>query len=308
MVPRRIKVCGASAIEFIMTPSALILILLAALLHATWNYLAKKSRDKLSFLWLFVLAAIVIYFLPFVYRLRSHHIPTNGWIYIFATGFIHAFYFWFLGAAYERGDLSTVYPIARGTAPVLVPFVAAGWLRESPSVLGAFGIGLVAVGIYTINLPNFSWRALLQVWRAMRRGPVLLAFSTGITTTLYTVADKQGVQSVDPFIYIYLMFVLSVLFLTPWMLLRKRKELRNEWMTNKRTIGLVGFMCLGTYLMVLSAMATPSKISYIAAGRECSIIFSALFGILLLKESHGRLKIVGAIVIVLGLVCIAFAK
>lgn len=295
-----------------MTPIALILILLAALLHATWNYLAKKSRDKLSFLWLFVITAVAIYFVPFVYRLRSHHIPNDGWIYIFATGLIHAFYFWFLGAAYERGDLSTVYPIARGTAPVLVPFVAAGWLREFPSVLGALGIGLVAVGIYTINLPKFSWRALLHVWRAMRHGPALLAFSTGIMTTLYTVVDKRGVQSgvqsVDPFIYIYLMFVLSVLFLTPWMLLRKRKELRNEWMVNKRTIGLVGFMCLGTYLLVLSAMATPSKVSYIAAGRECSIIFSVLFGILLLKESHGRQKILGAVVIVLGLVCIALAK
>lgn len=291
-----------------MTTTALIFILLAALLHATWNYLAKKSRDKLAFLWLFLIVAMVIYFVPFVYRLRSHHIPTDGWIYIFATGLIHAFYFWFLGAAYERGDLSTVYPIARGTAPVLVPFVAAGWLREFPSVLGALGIGLVAVGIYTINLPDFSWRGSLQTWRAIRHGPVLLAFSTGIMTTLYTVVDKRGVQSVDPFIYIYLMFVLSVLFLTPWMLLRKRKELRNEWVNNKRTIGLVGFMCLGTYLLVLSAMATPSKVSYIAAGRECSIIFSALFGILLLKELHGRQKIVGAVVIVLGLVCIAFAK
>ena len=291
-----------------MTTIALIFILMAALLHATWNYLAKKSRDKLAFLWLFVLTATVIYFVPFVYWLRSHHIPTDGWIYIFATGLIHAFYFWFLGAAYERGDLSTVYPIARGTAPVLVPFVAAGWLREFPSALGAFGIGLVAVGIYAINLPGFSWRGLLQTWRVMRHGPVLLAFSTGIMTTLYTVVDKRGVQFVDPFIYIYLMFVLSMLFLTPWMLLRKRKELQNEWMNNKRTIGLVGFMCLGTYLLVLSAMATPSKVSYIAAGRECSILFSALFGVLLLNELRGRQKIMGAVVIVLGLVCIAFAR
>ena len=291
-----------------MTTLALILILLAAFLHATWNYMAKKSRDKLSFLWLFIIAAMVIYLVPFLYRLRSHHIPANGWIYIFATGLIHAFYFWFLGAAYERGDLSTVYPIARGTAPVLVPFVAAGWLREFPSILGALGIGLVAAGIYTTNLPAFSWHALLQAWRAMRRGPSLLAFSTGITTTLYTVVDKQGVQLVDPFIYIYLMFVLSVLLLSPWMLLRKRKELQNEWANNKRTVGLVGFMCLGAYLLVLSAMATPSKVSYIAAGRECSILFSALFGILLLKELHGRQKIVGAMLIVLGLGCIALAK
>jgi len=291
-----------------MTSTALVLILLAAFLHSTWNYLAKKSYDKLSFLWLFLIAAMVIYFVPFVYWLRSHQIPMNGWIYILATGLIHAFYFWFLGAAYERGDLSTVYPIARGTAPVLVPFLAAGWLGEFPSVLGGLGIGLVAVGIYTINLPGFSLRSLLETWRAMRHGPVLLAFSTGIMTTLYTVVDKLGVQLVDPFIYIYLMFVLSVLFLAPWMFWRKRKELRDEWATNKRTIGIVGFMCLGTYLLVLSAMATPSKISYIAAGRECSIFFSALFGILLLKELHGLQKIAGAILIVLGVGCIAFAR
>jgi drug/metabolite transporter (DMT)-like permease len=116
------------------------------------------------------------------------------------------------------------------------------------------------------------------------------------------------VQFVDPFIYIYLMFVLSALLLTPWMLLRKRRELLNEWMNNKRTIGIVGFMCLATYLLVLSAMATQSKVSYIAAGRECSILFSALFGILLLKELHGGQKIVGAMLIVLGVGCIAFAR
>ena len=291
-----------------MSGIALGIVLTAAFIHAGWNFLAKKSHRKIVFIWWTLLATLIFYFPMFIFAASRATVSATGWICIIATIILHAFYFWFLGAAYERGDLSTVYPIARGTAPVLVPFLAAGWLGEFPSVLGGLGIGLVAVGIYTINLPGFSLRSLLETWRAMRHGPVLLAFSTGIMTTLYTVVDKLGVQLVDPFIYIYLMFVLSVLFLAPWMFWRKRKELRDEWATNKRTIGIVGFMCLGTYLLVLSAMATPSKISYIAAGRECSIFFSALFGILLLKELHGLQKIAGAILIVLGVGCIAFAR
>lgn len=291
-----------------MTSLALILVVLSAFGHSGWNYLTKSSKHKVTFLWLMLIAAGVIYITPFWYRLRSHPIPVGGWPYILATGLIHSIYFSFLGMAYKRGDLSTVYPIARGTAPALVPFVAAVWLREFPSVLGAIGIALVVIGIQTVGLPGLSRSSLSQFWQSLKRGPVKFAFLTGLMTTLYTIVDRQGVQRVDPFVYIYLQMVLTALFLMPWMIARKRKEIQYEWTVNKWRAGIVGLLCVGTYLLILSAMTLPVKVSYIAAGRECSILFSTLLGILILHEPRGLQKVMGAVVVILGIGFIAFAR
>jgi drug/metabolite transporter (DMT)-like permease len=292
-----------------MTSLALTLVLLSALGHSSWNYLAKSSKHKVVFLWLMLIASGVIYGIPFWYRLRSHPIPADGWPYILATALIHSLYFTFLGMAYRHGDLSTVYPIARGTAPALVPFVAATWLHEFPSALGAGGIALVVIGIQIVGLPGLSRLSLARFWHDLSRGPVGFAFLTGLTTTLYTVVDRQGVQRVDPFIYEYLQFVLCALFLMPWMITRKREEIKYEWTANRWRAGIVGLVCFGTYLLVLSAMAMPGiKVSYITAGRECSILFSTLFGILLLREPRGLQKVIGAVIIVTGIGCIAFAR
>jgi drug/metabolite transporter (DMT)-like permease len=291
-----------------MTSFALILVLLSAVGHSGWNYLTKSSRYKVTFLWLMLIAAGVIYGIPFWYRLRFHPISADGWPYIIATGLIHSLYFSFLGMAYKRGDLSTVYPVARGTAPALVPFVAAIWLREFPSTLGVIGIALVVTGIQIVGLPGLSRSSLYHFWQSLRRGPVGFAFLTGLMTTMYTVVDRQGVHRVDPFVYIYLQMVLTAFLLMPWMLARKREEVYYEWTANKWRAGAVGLLCVGAYLMVLWAMTLPVKVGYIAAGRECSILFSTLLGILLLQEPRGLQKVIGAVIIILGVGFIVFAR
>ena len=291
-----------------MTPLVLILIVISALGHSAWNYLAKSSKHKVVFLWLMLIAAGIIYGIPFLWRLRSHPIPADGWLYVLATCAIHSLYFSFLGMAYRRGDLSTVYPVARGTAPALVPFLAALWLHEFPSKLGAAGIALVVIGMQVVGLPGFSSPALRRFWRDLSRGPIGLAFLTGLMTTLYTVVDRQGVQRIDPFVYIYLQMAVTALFLAPWMIKSKREEIRYEWSAHKWRAGAVGLLCVGAYGIILWVMTSSIKVSYIAAGRECSILFSSLLGILLLNEKRGPQKIIGAIVIVSGIICITFAS
>lgn len=291
-----------------MTSLALVLVIISALGHSSWNYLAKASKHKVAFLWLMLISSGVIFSIPFWIRVRTHPIPANGWPYILATSIIHSLYFSFLGMAYKHGDLSTVYPIARGTAPALIPFVGILWLNELPSILGAIGIVLVVIGIQIIGLPGFSKSALRQFWSDLSRGPVGLAFLTGLTITFYTIVDRQGARRVDPFVYMYIQMVITALFLAPWMIAAKRKEIQYEWTVNRWRAGTVSLLCVGTYTLVLWVMTFPVKISYIAAGRECSILFSALFGILLLKEMRATQKIIGAIVIILGITCIGFAR
>lgn len=100
-----------------MSGTALLMVLVSAFLHAFWNYLVKKSRNKLAFIWCSILAAVIIYFPMFLYFYAGMKVSAAGWACIAATGILHTFYFFFVGSSYERGDLSVVYPLARGFGP-----------------------------------------------------------------------------------------------------------------------------------------------------------------------------------------------
>lgn len=290
-----------------MSGLSLGIVLTAAFLHAGWNYLLKKSQKKIVFTWWFLLVALVLYFPMFFYFWPKTMICAQGWTCIFATGLLHFLYFWFMGGAYERGDLSLVYPLARGSGPLFVPFFAVVLIHEQLSIPGVLGIALVVFGIYVIHLPSFSGQSFLEPFLAVRGGGSLWALCTGGTIAAYSLVDKVGVGLVHPPVYIYLMFVITWLLLSPYVLAKKRMWLKKEWLINRYTIVMVGFLVLGTYLMVLFAMQM-TKVSYVVAVREVSIVFSALYGIICLKEKHGRQKLIGACLITVGVVFIGLSR
>ncbi len=290
-----------------MTGIALGIVLSAGFLHAGWNYLFKKSQRKVVFTWWFLLAATILYFPMFLYFWPQTTISQTGWVCIVASGIVHGLYFWFMGEAYERGDLSLVYPLFRGAGPLLVPVLAVIFLQERLSPTGIIGIVLVITGIYFIHLQSFSLQSLLVPFRALRGSASLWALFTGGTIAAYSLIDKVGVGAVYPPVYIYLMILISWLFLSPFVLVKKRKGLQNELRASKVLVLAVGFLVVFTYLMVLFAMQI-SKVSYVVAVREVSIIFSTYYGIILLREKHGRQKVVGAILITLGVVFIGTAR
>ena len=282
-----------------MTATALALVLVAAFMHAFWNYLAKKSRHKIAFIWWIILLAVIFYFPMFWYYFAEAQISALGWTCMLATGFLHTFYFFFVGSSYERGDLSVVYPLARGFGPFWVPILAVVFLRERLSLSGIAGIGLVVAGIYVIHLKSFSVKTVFEPFRAIRRPGSIWALLTGCTIAAYSLVDKVGIQSVHPPVYIYFIFFIPLLLLTPYVYIKKQVPLKEEWQINKKPIMAVGFLVVFTYLLVLFAMQT-SNVSYVVAARELSIVFSALFGTFWLGEDHRQPRLIGAALIAAG--------
>jgi drug/metabolite transporter (DMT)-like permease len=290
-----------------MSATAMLIVLVAAFLHAFWNYLAKKSRNKIAFIWWFILFAVVFYFPMFLYFFVESKISAVGWTCIVATGLLHTFYFFFIGSSYEQGDLSVVYPLARGFGPFWVPILAVVVLREQLSLQGVIGIAFVVGGIYAIHLKSFSLETLFEPFTAIRSAASIWALLTGCTIAAYSLVDKVGVKSVHPALYIYFIFLIPLIFLTPYVLAKERGALKPEWQRNKGTIAVVGFLVAFTYLLVLFAMQT-SNVSYVVAVREVSIVFSALFGIIWLGEGHRRPRFIGAFLIACGVIFIGLSQ
>lgn len=290
-----------------MSGIALSIVLLAAFLHAGWNYLTKKSQRKIAFIWWFLLTALALYLPMFLYFWPQTDLNREGWLCVSATGILHALYFWFMGGAYERGDLSLVYPLSRGSGPIFVPILAVLIIHEQLSLFGIIGISLVVLGIYIIHLRSFTGLSVFEPFIALRGGGSLWALCTGLTIAAYSLVDKVGVSIVYPPVYIYLMMAISWILLSFYVLKKERVALKEEWVTNKGSILVVGFFVFFTYLIVLFAMRL-SKISYVVAVREVSIVFSAIFGIVWLGEKNVRQKLVGAFLITIGVAVIGFSR
>ena len=282
-----------------MTTAALLLVLGAAVIHAAWNALAKRAGDPIAFLWSIGLVGSLLYTPGALYVLRDGF-GRAALPFVIATVLLHAIYFFALGRAYHLGDLSLVYPVARGTGVALVPMLAFAVFDERLSPLGATGIALVVMGIFSLHWPHAPRRARLLApgtgW----------ALATGLTIAGYSLVDKAGVARLHPLPYIWLMELGACVCLIPIALWRYQ-ALRREWQLNWRTIVLAGLMSPGSYLLVLFAFQL-SKAGYVVAGREVSIVFSALIGAFWMREGALGRRLVGAAVVAAGVVCVTLAR
>ncbi len=289
-----------------MPLGALALILISAVLHASWNLIAKHNRGSSLFFFQALVAATVIFLAPFIVLLIQNPFPPEGWIWIILTGIIHTFYFGTLATAYRRADLSVAYPIARGLGPALVLVVAVGILREPVSTLGVAGVLAVVFGIYTINIQRNgagSWLAPIQ---ALTRPEGRYAAATGVSIAAYTLIDNQGVSVVNPLVYIYFMYALSGLgvlvifaFSPPdWSALRQPKP----W----AQAAALAVLSITAYSLVLTAL-TMAPTPYVSAARELSIVIGAALGVLFLGEPLRRERIGGAVLVAVGVAMIAVA-
>ena len=286
-----------------MSGPALALVVCAAVLHAIWNALAKRADNQFVFLWCSVSLATALLLPLGLLRLPAEPAPASGLPFVAASVAIHALYFWALGRAYRHGDFSRVYPMARGLGVALVPLVALPLFGERLSWLGSLGVGLVVLGIAALGALPAATRA--SVARASSAGTAW-ALVTGLTIAAYSLVDKAGVARLHPMPYIALMGASLSVVLAP-IVLADRPALGREWRRHWRTILVASAMNLTSYLLVLFAFRL-SKVGYVVAARELSILFSAFIGSLWLGEGRLGPRLAGASVVLAGVVCVAFAR
>jgi drug/metabolite transporter (DMT)-like permease len=281
-----------------MTGLAFAIVLVAATFHALWNFAAKKVSGNLSVLWLGLCLASVLSWPLAIYFYQGAALTPVGIACMLATGVIHAFYFGLIGQAYQRGDISLVYPVARGTGVAGTAVLASLWLRESLTPIGMAGIVVICLGTALLGSGQRRHRDGFAAY--------LYALSVGLTIALYSVVDKLGVGTVHPVVYISSMSTLAALFLLPYMTWRRRIECCHALSRFKSYIGVIGVGSIGTYLMILFAYRLGPA-SYIVAVREFSVVLGALLGVILLREQITFRKIGGMTAIVAGIILVKMA-
>ncbi len=285
-----------------MTLDNLALILGSTLVHVFANTAFKRSKTPTIFSWGMLAAAVVLYSPLWL----SFHFSWFILAIVCLSGLLDAMYFLSMSQAYRRADLSVAYPLARGTAPLLLVVWATLFLAERPSVVGYLGIALVAFGLYTVNLEGaHDW---LRPLRSLREPGPRWALVAGLFISLYTALDKYGVFSTGlaPMTYTYQTLVWTVIWMTPFVLAQHRwPQVRAEWRASWPWLALTGLATLAAYGLVLIAVRRGAPVSYAGAIREFSVVLGAIVGWRLLGESRGLARVLGAALVALGVIAIA---
>ncbi|HEX8009980.1 MAG TPA: hypothetical protein VF814_03440, partial [Casimicrobiaceae bacterium] len=224
------------------------------------------------------------------------------------SGVVEAAYFVFLAAAYRRGDLSVVYPLARGTAPLLAVAIGVGALGERLGVAGSLGVVALLAGFLWLQRP---WRALTLARRGARGGAarqaaldsaVLFALATGVTIAPYTTLDRLGSRLIEPVTYAAILWATTSLALVGWVAFIAGGDLLRDGREGARSAAIGGWLTLGAYLVILFALSV-APLSGVAPLRESATVFAAAWGSVKMGEAADRAEVgrrVGASVLIVG--------
>lgn len=272
---------------------AILLILCAALLHALWNAMVKGAGDQPMTMGLvnfghFLLGIVLV----FAFAAPA----AESWPFLIGSTIIHFFYYGFLLLAYRHGDLSQVYPLARGVAPVLVALGGWSLAGETLPFSAWVGIALVCGGIAILFLGR------RQV--SFHSTALVAAFMTGLIIAAYTVVDGLGVRaSRSPFGYIGWLFVLesvSAVFLLIW----RRESVRRASMRTLAAGTTGGLLSAIAYGLAIYAMSL-TQLANVSAIRESSVIMAALIGVIWFGERPWKARVIAAVVVATGIIVLA---
>jgi drug/metabolite transporter (DMT)-like permease len=300
-----------------LTIIAFTLVTVSAFSHAFWNFLSKRHNPPAAFfLMASIASAVILSPILVIFRAGLAVIPLTVWGLIAATGAVQAIYYIFLAAAYRSGDLSHAYPLARSLPVVLVALVSVALGRgDQIQPLAYVGFAAVSAGCILLPMPKFSdlrLRHYLHRW-------VLFALLAAICTTGYTLLDDQSLRMLRSLpgstlstigwallfgeLEVVSISIFLLAFLIGWR--SERQVLVQARLPEWRTAAGMGSIILGTYGLVLIAMAYVSNVSYVFAFRQLSIPIGAALGMLVRKEKATPPKLAGIALVVLGLIFVA---
>lgn len=289
-----------------MTLFALGLVLAAGLLHATWNLLAKRAGNEASgpaFVWLYSALSAVI-FAPVtagVVVLDGAHVGASGLLFMFGTGILHVGYFLSLQEGYRVGDLSVVYPLARGTGPLLASGAAIFLFGERPDPIAVAGILLIVTGVFLLAWePGGDGGSAKQ-----RRLGIAFGLLTGVFIASYTLWDKYAVSDLllSPILYYWASLMVETVVLLP-VALRRKEEVRAVWRACRPEALGVAVLSPLAYMLVLTALVF-APVSHVAPAREIGILFGTLMGGRVLAEGGLGRRLVASLFMVLGIIALA---
>jgi drug/metabolite transporter (DMT)-like permease len=272
--------------------------------HAGWNYIAKRASAGPVFNWLFdslsVLVCLPLGIVQIV--VEPPQLRPVATVFIVGSALLHLAYFLLLGQAYKRGgDLSVVYPLARGTGPMLSTAAAIVLLGERPTALALCGAVLIGVGVFVLaGNPR-------RLHAAGAGRSVVFALLTGVVIAGYTLWDKEAVSdtggAIPPVLYFFLFTSVRAALLTPYALTRVA-SVRMEWQLHRRHALGIAVLSPLSYILVLYALSV-SPVSYVAPVREIGILFGAVLGAKYLAEGEPARRLAAALTMLAGVIALA---
>lgn len=292
-----------------MEPWVIALVAVSAVLHLAWNVRLKTAGDPLRAATIGMLAAsvgIVPLGIAVWWAQGRVTLPVEGVVLGLASGVVEAAYFILLSAAYRRGDLSVVYPLARGTAPLLAVFIGVVLLGERLGVAGSIGVVMLLIGFLVLQRP---WRAIAMARsgsgaarKAAADSAILFALATGVMIATYSAIDRVGTRQIDPFPYAAILWVTCSVVLVAWVWLAAGGDLMRYGPEAARRAAVGGWLTLAAYLCILIALSV-APLSGVAPLRESATVFAAAWGSVRMGEATDRpeaVRRIGASVLIVG--------
>ncbi len=285
-----------------MTPYVLFLVLSAAVLHAVWNLISKKANGKAPFVWLMYIGSTVVYLPLLVYHIASNEqfefSEPMLWFSL-SSAILHIAYFLILQKGYRKADLSVVYPLARGSGPLLSSMAAIVVLKETFGYHIALGLALILAGVLVITGLSFK-----KGDKKIQAG-IFWGSLTGLFIALYTLNDAIAIKNyqLSPLQLTFSSNAFSILLLIP-LLIGKTEEIKNDWIEHKWSILAIAILSPAAYILVLEALKL-APLTIIAPARETSILIGVFMGSKALNETDGKRRIIASALILCGIVALS---
>ena len=269
--------------------------LTSALLHASWNFIAKKYAGNYSIIYLSFCISSVITTLLAVPYLQEVELTPSLITLLIASGIFHAVYGFVLTFTYKNGDISTLYPIVRGSGIAGAVVLSLVILREVVTTTSASGVAMVVSGIAIL-----SYRRNRQ---ATSPKGIFLALICGSLIMSYTIMDKMLVTDLHPIPVLAASQVISTLMFLPYVLKSRIPEMRLTLKTLMKPTVAISLIATSSYLIILYVMQI-APVSRIVAVREASVVFGAIAGYALLKEDFSKTRLIGVVFVMLGIILV----